>query len=552
MTKRALILGFDGFDLELVRMFGAARLPNIHGWMERGAFAALESVLPPATLPNWASFLTGLDPARHGVFDFTTRRGYRVHFSGGTVREAPTIFSRLDALGLRTACLGFPGTYPPEPLKRGLFMSGWDAPVAFEADRSFVHPPSLHDELEARFGSIRFDDVDEFHADREGFHDELGDALVRRIEKKLALSSYLLARYELDVFAIYFGESDTASHHLYSLFDERSPRNPGRVNDGLERVYMALDRAAGELMRIWPDAELTIVSDHGSGGSSDRVLYLNRVLEDAGFLAFKKSAAGSSRAVKLMKDLALRALPPKLRETIFHFGDALLPSWLESQARFGSIDFSRTRAFSDELNYFPAIHLNIEGREPKGIIAPSAREATIRELERALLALRDPDNGQPIVRRVFRREELFEGPYLDRAPDLLLDLHLREGYSYNVMPSTPDRSSPPIATIPPDEYLGRKGRSMPGSHREHGFFLAYGPSIAPAGEIDAAIADATATLLARLGIRNLPDAKGRVLFEIFDDLVEADRELPAAPAMPRREGNSSFLERRLRALGYVD
>lgn len=550
--KKALILGFDGFDLELVRAFGPERMPTIHRLMDEGAFAALKSELPPATLPNWSSFLTGLDPARHGVFDFTTRQGYRVHFSGGTVREAPTIFSRLDALGLRTACLGFPGTYPPEPLRNGLFMSGWDAPVAFEADRSFVHPPSLHDELKARFGNIRFDDVDEFHADRDGFHAELGDALVRRIERKVALSLYLLERRELDVFAVYFGESDTASHHLYSLYDAKSPRNPGWTNDGLERVYQALDRAVAVLLGALPDAELTIVSDHGSGGSSDRVVYLNRILEEAGFLEFKRSAEGASVIVKRMKDLALRALPPRLRERIFRFGDALLPSWLESQARFGAIDFTRTRAFSDELNYFPAIHLNLAGREPRGIIPPEQREATIRAIEAALLALRDPDNGQPIIKRVYRREELFDGPYLGRAPDLLLDLHLREGYSYNVMPSTLDRRIPWIARIPREEYLGRKGRSMPGSHRNHGFFLACGPSIAPVGQCEATITDATATLLARLGIRNLPDAKGRVLFEIFDELVDADRELPEAPAMPRREGNSSFLERRLRALGYVD
>ena len=64
--------------------------------MAQGAHGALESVQPPATLPNWTTFLTGVDPARHGVFDFTTRRGYQVRFTAGTAREVPTMFRQLD------------------------------------------------------------------------------------------------------------------------------------------------------------------------------------------------------------------------------------------------------------------------------------------------------------------------------------------------------------------------------------------------------------------------------------------------------------------------
>ena len=84
MAARALVLGLDGFDLGLVQQFGPQCLPNLHALMARGVFAALESVQPPATLPNWTTFLTGVDPARHGVFDFTTRKGYRVRFTAGT------------------------------------------------------------------------------------------------------------------------------------------------------------------------------------------------------------------------------------------------------------------------------------------------------------------------------------------------------------------------------------------------------------------------------------------------------------------------------------
>lgn len=558
MTARHLVIGLDGADLDLVRALGPAKLPTLHRLMEEGTYAALESVKPPATLPNWTTFLTGVDPGVHGVFDFTVRSGYRVQFTGGTVREAPTVFARLDRMGLATACVGFPATYPPERLAHGVFMSGWDAPVAFEADRSFVWPPSLYDAIAARFGTPSFDDVNEFDAEREGWHARLGAALVARIERKTELAEYLLAERPFDLFAFYFGESDTASHHLFSLHDVNSPRHPARTHrderEGLTRVYEALDAAVLRLWRAAGEAvDVTILSDHGSGGSSDRVFYLNRALAEAGLLRFRASAL-ETRLVGLAKEKALTLLPPRLRERIFRMGGALLPGMLESRARFGAIDFSRTTAFSDELNYFPAIHFNVRGREPDGIVDPRDLRRLRLEVEAALGSLRDPDRGTPIVRAVHAREELFDGPFVHRAPDLLLELHRPDGYAYNLMPSTDPRAGrDAFRKLDPEEYLGRKGRSLPGSHRDHGFFVMAGPRVRSTGAVEARIADVTATLLARMDLAVPPAFAGRVLWEA---LLDADREARTLPdvAPPRKSAplGEGLVEARLRALGYVE
>jgi predicted AlkP superfamily phosphohydrolase/phosphomutase len=560
VSARALVLGLDGADLDLVAAIGRARLPTLHALMERGAWARLESVTPPATLPNWTTFLTGVDPGRHGVFDFTTRRGYRVAFTAGTVREAPTWVARLDALGLACACVGFPATWPPDRLKNGLFVSGWDSPVAFEADRSYCWPPSLHDELVARFGPLRFDDVDELAAARPGWHARLPDALVRRVEAKVELARWLLARRDWDLFAFYFGESDTASHHLASLADERSPRHPARVSaaekDGLARVYEALDRAVAALVEhAGPAAEITLVSDHGSGGASDVVLYLNRALEEAGLLAFRRGGL-AGRLVSRAKDAALLTLGPRARQRLFSLAGRALPGLVESRARFGAIDFAHTRAFSDELNYFPSVSLNVRGREPEGVVAPSELPALRREVERALLDLRDPWTGRPVVARVWPRDELYEGPHVERAPDLVIELHLdARGYSYNLMPSgSAPPGTGPWRRLAPEEHLGRKGRSLPGSHRPRGLYVAAGPLVAPVGEVRARMADASATVLARLGVSPTPELSGRVLREHLRRAraSEPERALPAVAVSTADEGARGLLESRLRALGYID
>jgi predicted AlkP superfamily phosphohydrolase/phosphomutase len=553
VSARSLAIGLDGADVDLVRSIGPERLPAIHALMERGAWARLRSVMPPATLPNWTTFLTGVDPGVHGVFDFTVRSGDRVSFAGGTVREAPTIAARLDRLGMCCLVLGFPATWPPERLEHGAFVSGWDSPVAFEADRSFVWPPSLHREIAARDpDALKFDDADEF-VEREGWHGSLGEVLARRVHRRAQLARWMIERRAWDLAMVYFGESDTAAHHLWAHHDRTSPRHPGDdANDGLARTYEALDRAVASLVRAAGEGcEITIVSDHGSGGASDRVLYLNRALAEAGLLAFRPGHDGAS-AIGAVKDLGMRWIGPRAREALFGLAGRALPGWIESRARFGAIDFARTRVFSDELNYFPALHVNLRGREPRGIVEarelPSIREA----LERLARELRDPWGGGRVIERVWAREELFHGPRVDRAPDFLLELALVRGHSWNLLPSggAPPGTGP-FRRLAPSEHLGRKGRSLPGSHRPRGIFVAAGPRVRRAGEIDARIADATATLLVRLGVRPGPELAGRVLREALAG-DRPTRELPQAPSRDRGAGDLARTESRLRKLGYVE
>ena len=138
--------------------------------------------------------------------------------------------------------------------------------------------------------------------------------------------------------------------------------------------------------------------------------------------------------------------------------------------------------------------------------------------------------------------------------DLLLELRLDGDYSYNLQPSaTAPPGTGPWRRLSFSEHLGRKGRSLPGSHRQHGLLIVAGPSIAPVGRMDAQIADATATLLARMGVAVPSDGSGRVLWEALSESNPVTTELPmvSSTAAPPRH-NGGLVERRLRALGYVD
>ncbi len=572
---RSLVVGLDGADPDLVSALGPGELPHLHELMRRGVYARLQSLRPPATLPNWLTFLTGTDPAVHGVFDFTVRDGYRVRFTGGSARATPTVVARLDRLGLGCACLFFPGTWPPERLDHGVFISGWDSPVAFEADGSFVWPPDLYREIVSRFGPLRFDDTDELNAHRPGWHERLPAALIERIQQRTRLAEWLLGRRAWDLFAVYFGESDTAAHHLWAFHDPGSPRRPARVTpgqaSGLARVYRELDRALGRLLQAAGGSrvEVTVLSDHGSGGSSDKVLYLNRYLEQAGLLRLRPGDAGGA-LVRTARSSALALLPPRVRERLFRAADRRLPSLLESRARFGAIDMKRTAVFSDELNYFPALHYNLRGREPEGRLFKGDIPSVRRDLEQALAALRDPWSGRPVVKAVHPREELFRGPQLHRAPDLLLELELDAadgadgaGYCYHLGRSAdaPSRSGA-WRRLEPGELVGRKGGALSGSHRPHGLLLAAGPRVKPAGRLEAGIADATVLLLARMGIAPPPELCGRIPPSALKQPAPGDSPaaslagaLPSGPSPvppPPDPPDQARVRARLRALGYIE
>ncbi len=563
MSARHLVVGLDGADLALLRTLGPRVTPTLHALMAEGAFAPQRSVLPVSTLPNWTSFLTGLDPAGHGVVDFTLRHGYRVRFLGGAVRLVPTWVAALDAAGLRCALLGFPGTWPPERLRHGVVVSGWDAPVA-RAGVPPCWPPELAEDLAARGGEVAGDDVDEFAARRKGWHDALASRLSDRIERRLDLARWLLRRRSWDVFLVYFGEGDTAAHHLWAHFDPASPRRPPgpvspRAAEGLARVWGALDEALGVLLRDAGGIErvqTTVLGDHGSGGAGDRVLYLNRLLAEMGLLRFRSRGRLDALASSLRRELPPR-LPPSLRSWLFHLGRRAGADALESATRFGGIDFSGTVAFSEELNYAPAVWLNVRGREPRGVVAPHDVGRVRRLVADALRTVRDPWDGGPLVEAVLPREGLFEpGPGLHRVPDLLLRLRSPDGYTWNLLPSGEVGPGVVFRRLDPAERLGRKGRALAGSHRERGFALFAGPDVRAVGQLDWRIEQTALTVLARLGAPVPSGATARPCWEVLREprrvSLRSGASRSAVSASIDARPDTGSLAARLRALGYID
>jgi predicted AlkP superfamily phosphohydrolase/phosphomutase len=251
------------------------------------------------------------------------------------------------------------------------------------------------------------------------------------------------------------------------------------------------------------------------------------------------------------------ALPSQLQERAFRGPLRPLVGRLESSARLAGIDWSATRAFSEEVNTFPAIWLNVRGREPAGTVSAGAEYEELRDEILARIACwRNPATGEAVVEHAWRREEIYDGAAVDQAPDIILAPALDSGYTYTLL-SSGGQPGDAIRDLTPAERLGAKGGSMNGSHRPDGLLLLAGKGVQPGVHLDRAhITDVTPTLLALLDAPLPANLDGRVLWEALarrdpvcsgPPLEEGDQ-----PTEPYSANQAAIVGARLRGLGYQE
>lgn len=525
--NRVLLIGLDGADPALAaRWMAEGRLPRLAALARRGHCGPLRSTMPPATFPAWTTCVTGVNPGRHGIFDFTEpvpgRRALR--FVNSTFRRAPALWNILSDAGRRVGVLGVPGTHPPEAVN-GFMVAGFDSPVAAGIDAGFVHPRELYPEA----AGWRFADFQEGRTGP-GWHDRAHRRLLENIADKEAVALRLLRREPWDFFMAVFGETDTVSHHFWMFHDPASPRHRAHPEHAraIRNVYERLDETVGRLAdAAGPDTRVLVVSDHGFTGAGDGVAHVNNFLAEAGWLAF--SGGGST---SLLKRAGLGLVPERWRGALFRRLRGLAAG-AEGRSRFGGIDWSRTRAWSEELSYFPSVRLN----PAADVTSPAERAAVVRELC-ALLESWGP------VARALPRETVYAGPHTEAAPDILLVMAEEAGYPHTCLRA---RGGPSFRRMAPAEHGGGKERGMNGVHRDPGLLVCDGPVALSAPGLE----DIAPTVLSLLGVAG-PPMDGHDLFGGGGAAADGNAGVDSNAARAYTPGEERELERRLRDLGYLE
>src|SRR6266571_7400231 len=145
-SSRVLLIGWDGADWRILDpMLEQGALPNLAALISRGERGVLRSTIPTHSWSAWPSFLTGVEPADHGVYDILenvpgTHRQLPVTYR--SIKER-TILADLTSAGKETLMVNVPLTFPP-PKVQGRVVAGGVLPKG----KPYTYPESLAHELD--------------------------------------------------------------------------------------------------------------------------------------------------------------------------------------------------------------------------------------------------------------------------------------------------------------------------------------------------------------------------------------------------------------------
>jgi predicted AlkP superfamily phosphohydrolase/phosphomutase len=532
MKRRTVLIGLDGATFSILDpLIEEGVMPRLKALIEKGARSELLSVIPPLTPPAWTSLMTGRSPGNHGIFDFFRFQyedGRYIRVADATDVGCETIWSLVSRRGLKATALNFPLTSPPRPIE-GCLVPGW---VPWRYLRLACHPSGLYERIKTLPGFNAQELAMDMNLDGkaiEGCQTEEDyepwiRLHIRREQQWFDILSFLMREEPSDLTAVLFDGVDKLQHFCWRFLDPALfPGEPSPWEQAVRSLcldyFRRIDHFIGEIVdRAGPEATTVIASDHGFG-STVEIFYINSWLASEGHLTWSDSALGNGAEGQL---------------------------GLETMAkRFYQVDWSRTRAHSPTPSS-NGIYIPVSERAGDGGVPPDRYEPFRRELMDSLQRFSWPPNGEPVVKRIWTREEAFAGPYMPLAPDLTLSL--RDGGFVSILPS---------------ETPLKPRREPVGTHRPEGVLIAAGPGILPGTRLPPlSILDIAPLLLYSLGLPIPEDFEGRVPVEMYPRSWMAAHPFSKGESMPALESvpvpvssskdDEQEIVRRLKALGYLE
>ena len=368
-SGRVVFVGLDGTPFTFMqRLIKEGRAPNAARLAEQGSLLRMDSMWPWVSSVAWSTMMTGVNPGKHNIFGFIDRdpATYKQFIPTSRQMKARTLWEVLSDAGKRVAVVNVPVTYPPRQVN-GLLVAGFLSPSLEKA----VYPASYLPTLRS-LGYIVDADPWKARESKDRALEEVNAALDARIRTLF----YLLENEAWDYLHVHIMETDRLHHFLWQQMEEDDPVYAPAFYAFYERIDDMLGRLAGQLD---DNTTLMWMADHGFC-TIHKEVYVNRWLMDRGWLQ-------------------LRNIPPDRKKGL----DEIDPASVAY-----SLDPGR-------------VVIRLKGREKDGCVAPGVEYEALRdEIAAAALDLVDPDNGQPIFQAAFKREELYHGPYLEQAADLIL------------------------------------------------------------------------------------------------------------------------------------
>lgn len=457
--RKVLVIGLDCATPQLVFDQWKGKLPNLKKLIDGGSYGPLESTIPPITVPAWMSMMTSKDPGTLGFYGFRNRKNYsydEMFFATSTAVKEKTVWDLLSEEGKKSIVVGVPPAYPPRPLN-GNLLSCFLTPGP-ESD--YTYPKELKSEIVANCGGYIFDVMNFRTDDKEKLLRDIDELA----ENRFKVTKYLMQNKEWDFCMFVEMGVDRIHHGFWKYFDkEHVLYEPGsKYENAIQDFYVKIDQMIGELLSIaGDDTVVLVVSDHGAK-RMDGGLCFNEWLMQEGYLTLKQKPEG------------------------------------RMQVKHDNIDWSKTKAWGSG-GYYGRLFMNVQGREPSGVIPKEDYEKVRSELVEKLEALTDMQ-GKVMGTRAYRPEEIYS-TVNNIAPDLIVlfgDLFWRSvgTVGFGTIHTLENDTGPDDA-----------------NHAQHGIFIMYDPrGQKNRGKLEGThLMDVGPTILSLFGIEPPRDMRGKIV-----------------------------------------
>ena len=499
-NRRMLVLGLDAADSSLIQKWcDEGILPSLAFLRNEGVWIPLTQNWPIPSAAVWPSIYTGVHPGQHGIYNTLQIEAGKQEFELLRPEQSgePPFWWHLDRHGKTSIIMDAPFSYPLKDFS-GIQILDWGS---YERHyQTQTSPQQILAEISKRFGGYPFgQEMSRDTPSSRRHFSRVRAELLTAPPLKGKVIRWLMRDQPWDFLMAVFSETHPAGHYFWSFHsggrDSLAPSTTEFVTT-IKDVYRAIDTEIGKIVQnLDGDTTLVVLSGQGMAANTAKGHIIPEVLSNLGMLATTARPNWLAESRDLIprewRRGVSRYLPGALR-------DILHVHWANSR-----IDWSRTRAFDMPTDLLGYIRINLKDREPHGVVEPGAEyESVCAYITAALQRVVDPGTGAPIVREVFRGDEIFSGPHRHRFPDLIV-----------TWADGPQLC--PVEAKPVGRMNGCAADHRSGNHRPEGFVIFYGPGIKKRQVSKAHITDIAPTILEYFGLTSPATMAGRNLLGLL-------------------------------------
>lgn len=424
---KLFIFGIDALDYDLLLKYINV-LPNFKKLISGGYLSRSQSVFPPDSDTVWSTIYTGLSPAEHGVVNFvdplSKSTKYLTSETDNSFLHNKTFWDVASRQGKKVIVL-FPHVgFPP-----------------WEVNGIMVSRSSTEDIIQAYPKDIKFDfDLNKLKTIK-GFpsgKNELKKFINKHYElinNEAKFSSKLLKTEKWDLFFVYSSSLDVVKHFVWKYCDENDPSYPGNneLEGTIRDLYLLYDKLLGRYLEQLPsECSLIVLSDHGHGGRPQKLFNINEFLRRHNFLQTVQSKNHTNIVfMEKFKRLALDIIGKyELGKYASNFLK-IVPSLRKLYTSPLLIDWNNTVAYTSDLS-------GIKAYSYGGIVINrrNIEESQYEEIRDKIISLlselKQQNSDRSLFGFIMKREELYEGEFLHKYPDIVFNLNNNYGAGWEV------------------------------------------------------------------------------------------------------------------------